>query len=152
MRFALVLSIAGGALFIAGVSLTSLAQQESPHPARNASANRFMRAKVEAAHEVVTGLAKEDFGSLKTAGRRWLALAEESAWQKRRDPIFMHYSREFQRSAQRLVTMAEKENVEGATFAYINATVTCVACHRHVRGVVQVAPKAIGHSEQRRFQ
>jgi hypothetical protein len=31
--------------------------------------------------------------------------------------------------------MAREENLDGATLAYVELTINCVACHRHVRSV-----------------
>lgn len=50
-------------------------------------------------------------------------------------PQYELYSNEFRRSAQTMVEKAKDKNIDGATLAYVNMTLTCVKCHQHVREV-----------------
>lgn len=110
---------------------------------------QFMQSKLTTANKIVKGLATEDFRLLRETAIEWIKIADSASWKVRRDPIFIQYSRNFQSQADRLRRAAERQSIEEATFAYVHATVTCTACHQHVRGVVQVAPAADAGTRRR---
>jgi len=43
------------------------------------------------------------------------------------------YSNEFRRNAASLVQKAKEKNLDGAALAYVDMTLTCVKCHKHMR-------------------
>ncbi len=100
----------------------------------------FMRAKLSAIDQIVEGLAVENYSLISEGGEKLLALSADAAFQTRRDPLYMHYSSVFQTNVNELMNSAKRESLGDATLNYINLTVSCVACHKHVRGAVQVAP------------
>ena len=114
--------------------------------------SEFMRAKLATTQKIVQGLATEDFALIKKGADELLTISENAAWQVRRDPIYMHYSSNFQQMATRMKRSAEQRNIEGATFAYIHVTVSCMACHQHVRDVIHVAPRSSKRPSARRIR
>lgn len=135
------------AFVIAGlVSFHSPAAEPDPPPASrlleaNAdSGDAFMQAKLAATHEIVDGLAYEDFTRIERGAVELLRVAELASWKVRRDPLYMHYTTDFEETAVRLRDAARRRSIDSATFAYMHLTVSCTACHQHVRNVVQVAP------------
>ncbi len=102
----------------------------------------FMDAKLEATHQIIDGLAFEDFAKIEEGADELLQITELSSWKVRRDPVYMHYSTDFERTSLRLRDAARARSIEKATFAYIHLTVSCMTCHQHVRNVVQIAPAA----------
>lgn len=132
------------ALLIAGlVSFHSPAAESDSPPGTEAdtqSGEAFMQAKLKATHEIVDGLAFEDFTRIERGADELLRVAELASWKVRRDPVYMHYAMDFEETALRLRDAARRRSVESATFAYMHLTVSCTACHQHVRNVVQVAP------------
>lgn len=99
-----------------------------------------MRAKLSAIDQIVEGLAVENYSLISEGGKKLLALSADAAFQTRRDPLYMHYSSVFQTNVNELMNSARRESLGDATLSYINLTVSCVACHKHVRGAVQMAP------------
>jgi hypothetical protein len=128
------------------VSFHSTAAEKHPPPAsrsletEEASGKLFMHAKLLATHQVVDGLAFEDFARIERGADELLRMTELASWKVRRDPIYMHYSSDFETTALRLLDAARARSIEKATFAYMHLTVSCTACHLHVRNVVQIAP------------
>ncbi len=106
----------------------------------HARGSDFMQAKLPAVHDIVDGLAYEDFQRIEQGSNELLRLAGLASWKVRRDPVYMSYSSDFEQTALRLRDAARSRRLEEATFAYVHLTVSCTACHRHVRGVVQIAP------------
>jgi len=99
----------------------------------------FMRRKLATVHKVVEGLATEDFDMLKAGAVELVTIAETAAWKSTRDPFYTQYSGHFEQAAKDLIKAAEAKSVEKATFAYMHVTMSCTACHQHVRGRKRVA-------------
>ena len=112
--------------------------------AKSDDGHLFMRKKLDAVGKIVEGLTVEDFSLIESGSSDLLKLSEQSAWKVRRDPLYMHYSHAFQNNVSELQNAAKRENLGDATFSYINLTVSCMACHKHTRNVIQTAPAQIG--------
>ena len=89
--------------------------------------------------KVVEGIATEDFEMIRDGGMELAALAESAAWKSVGDPFYGQYSSGFEQTVKALISAAEAESVEKATFAYVHVTISCTACHQHVRGTVRTA-------------
>ena len=130
------------------VSLHSIAAEKNPPAAsrlleeHTESGEAFMHAKLKATHQIVDGLAFEDYARIEQGADELLRITEMASWKVRRDPIYMHYAADFEQTATRLLNAARARSIEKATFAYMHLTVSCTACHHHVRNVVQIAPAA----------
>jgi hypothetical protein len=95
---------------------------------------RFMRQKLQHSEEVLEGLVVEDFEQIKEAadGLKTMSLAAD--WQVIRSPTYDQYSREFRTAADDLAKAAAEKNIDGASLAYLRVTMSCIRCHKHVRG------------------
>jgi hypothetical protein len=94
---------------------------------------RFMLAKMKHAKNIVEGLALENFDTLQSSAQNLILLSNESAWNVFQSPEYLSMSAEFRGSAERLRKAAEDKNVDGATLAYFEMTLSCVRCHKYVR-------------------
>ncbi len=101
--------------------------------------SRFMRKKLTMVQQVVEGIATEDFDMIRKGGMELAALAESAAFKSAGDPYYKHYSANFEHAVKGLVSAAQSQSVEKATFAYVHVTISCTACHQHVRGTVRTA-------------
>lgn len=127
-----------------------VAHSEMPPPAvqrptvsgttRGTADPQFMHGKLEISQRIVDGLMTEDFATIISASNDLLKLTEEAAWKVRRDPTYMHYSDSLKKQTALLRQAARRGSIGDATFAYVNLTVGCVACHNDVRGVYRLAP------------
>jgi len=128
------------------VTFHTVADEIHPPPASrkldddDRSGTPFMHAKLAATHQIVDGLAFESFSQIERGADELLRMTELASWKVRRDPIYMHYSADFESTALRLRKAARARSIEKATFAYMHLTVSCTACHQHVRNVVQMDP------------
>lgn len=105
----------------------------------------IMQAKLQSAQNVLTGLVMRDGGTVAKSGHELVALCKTDAWHHvENDPVYTHFSVEFQRQAERLARLGEAKNLEGAAYAYQGLTATCIACHEHVRDVSPIKP-AVNH-------
>lgn len=94
---------------------------------------RFMLAKMKHAKGIVEGLALENYETLEENAQNLILLSSESAWNVFQSPEYLNMSTEFRGSAERLRQAAQDKNVDAATLAYFEMTLSCVRCHKYVR-------------------
>lgn len=112
----------------AGISV-GLAQSK-----RNRAAKEFMRDKLELSQRVLEGLATEDFDLIIAKGTRLSAMSQEADWRLFQNPDYDQQSVIFRRHVSSLVKAAKDKNLDAATLAYVRMTMSCVDCHKLVRG------------------
>jgi cytochrome c556 len=115
-------------LAIAGLSV-ALAQSK-----RSRAAKEFMRDKLELSQRVLEGLATEDFDLIIAKGTRLSAMSKEADWRLFENPDYDQQSITFRRHVNSLVKAAKDKNLDAATLAYVRVTMSCVDCHKLVRG------------------
>ena len=96
-------------------------------------ASAFMRLKLEHSQKVLEGVALEDFASIKQHAQKLGSLALDENWQVLQTREYRDYSGEFQQISGRLSKAADEKNLDAAALAYVQLTLNCVNCHKHVR-------------------
>ena len=132
--------VLAAALLLAAVGLgTALAQTR-----RSRATKEFMRDKLELSQKVLEGLAMEDYDLISTKAQKLSAMSKEAPWQVFENPDYAQHSATFRRNADSLVRAAREKNLDAATLAYVRMTMSCVDCHKFVRGkiVAQAQPPA----------
>ena len=71
------------------------------------------------------------------------AMTQEASWQAFQNPDYTQFSANFRAHANALTKAAKEKNVDAATLAYVRMTMSCVDCHKLVRGRV-VAQMPLG--------
>lgn len=110
----------------------AIASAESPKP-NNVSA--FMQLKLEHTTKVLAGIAQEDFPAIQKHAQQLSLLSEDASWSVLETPDYLRFSRDFRRATDAMRAAAEAKNIDGATLAYVDMTLQCVHCHKHVRDV-----------------
>ncbi|MGE0759901.1 MAG: hypothetical protein AB7F89_00485 [Pirellulaceae bacterium] len=126
----------GAAVLIVCVAGTWVvrAQQEPAPPA-----NLFMVAKLDHAKKVLEGLTMEKFDVIARHAQAMALLSQEQAWRVIQTEEYLQRSVEFRRSIDMLTEAAKKKNLDGATLAYVDATMKCIECHKYVRHIRHAA-------------
>jgi hypothetical protein len=101
---------------------------------RNRAAREFMRDKLELSQRVLEGLATEDYGLIISKGTRLSAMSKEADWRVFENPDYDQQSLLFRRQVDSMVKAAKERNLDAATLAYVRMTMSCVDCHKLVRG------------------
>jgi hypothetical protein len=101
----------------------------------NQKADDLMKRKLEHAQKVLEGIALNDFDRITKHAEELIVISHEAEWKAIKLPDYELYSGEFRRSAQTLVKNATAKNLDGAALAYVELTMSCVKCHKHVREV-----------------
>ncbi len=109
----------------------SLALAQTP---RRRAPREFMRAKLELSQQILQGLALEDYDLIAAKAKRLSGLSQEVGWRVFENPDYEQQSVLFRRHVDALVRAAKDKNLDAATLAYVRMTMSCVDCHKLVRG------------------
>lgn len=116
---------------------TLVLDQPQDEPKMETTPSRFMLKKLDDSCAIVSGLATNDFDGISKAAQNLLLLSHESDWNVIQTKPYLRMSSDFRHSAARLRDAANEENIDGATLAYFEVTMSCVRCHQYLRGQPQ---------------
>jgi hypothetical protein len=97
----------------------------------------LMHQKLKHAQKVLEGLAVNDFDLIATHAQELVLLSKKAEWMVLKTPKYELRSNEFRRTAEDLIQNAKQKNLDAATLAYMDMTMSCVRCHKYVRQVRQ---------------
>lgn len=121
-------------VFLTGLIAWGLAAVVVPAEPQPNKVGPFMRLKLEHAQSVLAGLALEDYEAISQNAQKISLLTQDENWQVLQTIDYRRHSDDFRRTANQLAEAARKKNLDGATLAYMQLTMQCVQCHKHVRG------------------
>ncbi len=114
------------------LSLASLLPaQGTGEPSDKASI--WMKQKLRASQEILKGLADGDFNSIGANAQSMNLLEHLEKWVRADRPDYRTQLRLFEFADHELIRAASEKNLEAATLAYNQLTVSCVNCHKLVR-------------------
>ncbi len=122
---------AGIVAFIVGAFLVGQSQSEPP----TNNLKDFMRAKLSHSQKVLEGLTTENYELIAKNSQAMSLLSLETNWQVLQTTEYLDRSKEFRRIADAVTKAANKKNLDGAVLAYVQLTMSCIECHKYVRGV-----------------
>lgn len=127
--FATTLCLLAG-MAVLGMHASSAEEAEEP-PLR-----KFMRAKLDVSAKILEGLTTEDYKLIETGAQSLATMSQAEQWRVSNDALYRQYSSEFQRVAERLAEQGKAKNLDGAALAWVEATMSCIECHRHARTIL----------------
>ncbi len=130
--------IVGGLLLVGAVAMVVLPQARLPaqqDQAENkaAEAKAWMQKKLEFSQRILAGLALADFEKIRknAENMNFIDYFEKWSHAERRD--YRQQLEMFEHANQELILQATRKNLEGATLAFNQLTVSCVQCHKIIR-------------------
>lgn len=117
------------AFLAAGLAL-GLAQSSK----KSRATKEFMRDKLELAQGILEGLSVENYDLIISRAQKLSAMSQEADWRVFENPDYEQQSLAFRRNVDALTKAAKNKNLDGATLAYVRVTMSCVECHKYVRG------------------
>ncbi len=127
MKTRRIIGFIAAAIFIAVTQ--SYAQPQIP-----LGTKEFMREKLEHAQKVLEAIALEDFDTLAARAQKLSVMTQGAKWQAFQNPDYVQFSIAFRRNVDAIAKAARDKNIDGATLAYVRMTMSCVECHKFVRG------------------
>jgi hypothetical protein len=104
-------------------------------PKKEADVKELMQQKLKHSQKILEAIATNDFDGLAKHADELIILSKEAEWKVLKTPRYEAYSNDFRRNAEALVQSAKEKNLDGAALAYVDLTLNCVKCHKHVREV-----------------
>lgn len=95
----------------------------------------LMHKKLTHSSKILEGIAVNDFEKIGDNAADLILISKAAEWHVLKTPQYEVLSNDFRRSAETLVLMAKAKNTDGAALTYVDMTLTCVKCHKHVREV-----------------
>lgn len=95
--------------------------------------SKFMMRKLDYSRDIVHGLATEDYEKITQAAQKMLVLSHEADWNVITTKEYLKMSTEFRETTERLRERGREKNLDGATLAYFEMTLSCMRCHKSLR-------------------
>ena len=95
--------------------------------------DNLMKRKLEHSQKVLDGIATEDFKKIEAGAEELIEISKQAEFQTLKTRDYERYSLDFKRSAEGLIAASKKKNIDAAALSYVDMTLTCVKCHKHVR-------------------
>jgi hypothetical protein len=121
--------------YLTAVILAALVPALVGHAEQPKGAKELMQKKLANSQKVLEGIALNDFDKIGTHAGELIEISKAAEWKVVKSPQYEVYSNEFRRNAETMVKEAKAKNIDGVTLAYVDLTLTCVKCHKHVREV-----------------
>ncbi|MBI5774261.1 MAG: hypothetical protein HZA89_11025 [Verrucomicrobia bacterium] len=128
-------------LAVAAVLAAWLALRSGAAPAltaADASTQEIMKLKLGYSQGALQAIAMEDYSLLALNAQKLSKLSHATGWHSRQTPEYQLFTAEFRRHADALNKAARDTNLDAATVAYFQLTLSCVSCHKYMRGVKTV--------------
>ena len=99
-----------------------------------ASTSEIIKLKLDYSHYILNGVATENYGLISVNAEKLSKLSQATAWRARQTSEYEVLSAEFRRNADALAKAAKDRNIDAASLAYVQMTLSCVNCHKYMRG------------------
>ena len=118
----------------AGEETASAGQENDPAAEGDTTHTSFwMEKKLEHSQAILRALAMGDFEDVRYNASRLKLLNRVEGFVRRKNPEYRVHLNTFSRVSAEIERQAEKKNIEGATLAFNQLTVSCVDCHKSMR-------------------
>lgn len=132
------LLLTSGLLIFGLVALLPVFAQ-NPKPVRpkkaddKAAASLWMSKKLDYSQKILAGLTKGDFEAVIKNAEHMEVVGFLEKWDRADLPEYRRQIRYFDDANKELMRQAGKKNINGATLAYTQLTLSCVHCHNILR-------------------
>jgi hypothetical protein len=94
-----------------------------------------MKRKLQYSQKMLEGIALNDFDMINDNAAGLITISKQAEWMVLKTPAYELNSNEFRRAVSNVVDKAREKNIDGVALAYVEVTLSCVRCHKHVREV-----------------
>lgn len=100
---------------------------------KDEAASVWMKQKLVASQNVLAGLTKADFDVIEKNAKSMIAVGYLEKWVRADKPGYKTMLADFDYANKSLALAAHERNLDRATIAYLQLTLSCVNCHTIVR-------------------
>jgi len=112
-----------------------LAQETAPAQPAKPPEKGVMQQKLESCQKLLEALALNDLPKASEKAQDLIILSQKAEWKVIPTPRYKELSNEFRAAAENVVEQAKNKNSDGAALAYLDISMLCFKCHKHVREV-----------------
>jgi cytochrome c556 len=94
---------------------------------------KLMTKKLENTQKVLEGLAINDYDMVAKHADELIQISKSAEFRVMKTPKYEVNSNDFRRAAETMIQQAKAKNTDGIALAYVDMTLSCVRCHKHVR-------------------
>ena len=102
--------------------------------AQRPNLGELMREKLMHAERLVGAVVLGNHGQVAQSAAELVRLSEATTWSPLQTPQYLNHASQFRVAAQTLADEARDRNTDGVSLAYMEMTLSCVQCHKLVRG------------------
>ena len=95
----------------------------------------WMEKKLEYSQEILRGLATGELDKVSEKAEQMRLLSKVEGWIRNRKPGYKAQYQAFEFANAEILRNAKADNLDGATIAFQQLTITCVSCHKMLRDV-----------------
>jgi hypothetical protein len=134
-----IISVVLGALAVPGYASPSQNQKEQPAKEEKTKEKEsqdpsvWMRMKLEYSQKLLEGVTRGDFELIEQNAERMRGLNRIERFVRGRWEGYAEQLQTFQQANDEIIKQARTSNVEGATLAFTQITISCVTCHKKLR-------------------
>ena len=107
-------------------------EQKTPETTEN-QPSVWMRKKLDFSRNILAGLASEDFDKVAANAQAMQGMSKFEEFIRGKIPGYRTQLEVFQDANEEIIRQAQNDNVEGATLAFTQLTMSCVNCHKQLR-------------------
>jgi hypothetical protein len=107
------------------------AKAAPPKPSDDAAA--IMAKKLTHAQKLLEGIALADLDKVAEHAKELSALSKQAEFRVLKTAQYDLYANEFRRALDDIQKGVRQKNLDAATLGYVDMTLSCVRCHKHVR-------------------
>ena len=123
------IAVVGAVVLAATLTLSLVVSQDASHPD-----DYWMKKKLEYSQAVLQGITMEDFDQVRKAATSMRRLSDIESFARRSDTkAYRAQLAVFERANDQLIAQAQAKDIDQATEAFTQLTVSCVKCHKHLR-------------------
>jgi cytochrome c556 len=109
-------------------------QKDKPDAPAQPNEAMVMQLKLKRSQTLLEALAKEDYKALEENAESLVRISDSTAFMRAyKTTEYEFQAQVFKRTAILLAAKAKEKNLDGATLAYTEMTMSCVRCHNYFR-------------------
>jgi hypothetical protein len=129
-RLFVVAAIATMSLHLGGLAC---GQERKPPANEEDQPSIWMKKKLDYSQNILAGLANADFNQIAENAQAMQGLSKLEWFIRGRTPGYRTQLEIFQDANAEIIKQAKQDNLEGASLAFTQLTISCVNCHKHLR-------------------
>ncbi|MCB9922715.1 MAG: hypothetical protein H6822_11070 [Planctomycetaceae bacterium] len=114
--------------------LLAIAASRAEDETKEEEPSIWMKQKLVYSQRILNGLATEDFELITENATAMKGLSRIEGFVRGKTEGYRTHLKTFEFATNELIRNSEQQNLDGATLAFTQLTISCVNCHKEIRG------------------